>query len=186
MSEVDVGGKIQAYRKALNMTLKELANSINITSSMLSQIERGLANPSISTLRLIAHALNVPMFQFFVEETKSEDIIITQDKRIKINPSNENNEGVTYELLTPNLKGNIEYCIMTLEPGAKSSEFPKSHVGEEVCYMLSGDMILYYDSQTIEVKENTSLCIPPNIIHKWENRTDRTAQMIFAVTPPIF
>lgn len=60
--------KIKEYRIAKNLTIKELAEKANITSSMLSQIERGLANPSINTLKLIAQALDTPLFKFFIED----------------------------------------------------------------------------------------------------------------------
>ena len=47
-----------------SMSLRELAKRAGTTASMLSQIERNLVNPSISTLKSIAQALEVPMFKF--------------------------------------------------------------------------------------------------------------------------
>ncbi|EPZ54464.1 helix-turn-helix family protein [[Clostridium] sordellii ATCC 9714] len=46
------------------MTIKEVANITGVTPSLLSQIERGLSNPSINTLKLISKALDVPLFYF--------------------------------------------------------------------------------------------------------------------------
>ena len=39
----------------------------DITPSMLSQIERGSANPSIQTLKVLAKALDVPTFSFYLK-----------------------------------------------------------------------------------------------------------------------
>lgn len=63
--DLGLGKKIQNYRLNKKFTIKELAEKIGITSSMLSQIERDLVNPSIATLRAISKALDVPLFMFF-------------------------------------------------------------------------------------------------------------------------
>lgn len=65
IEEIDLGKKIQDFRNMRSMSLRELAKRAGTTASMLSQIERNLVNPSISTLKSIAQALEVPMFKFF-------------------------------------------------------------------------------------------------------------------------
>ena len=56
---INIGQRIRHYRQLQGITLKTLADRVGITSSMLSQIERDLANPSINTLKLISSALNI-------------------------------------------------------------------------------------------------------------------------------
>lgn len=51
MENIDIGKKVEKYRKAKGLSSRELAKLAEITPSMLSQIERGLANPSIQTLK---------------------------------------------------------------------------------------------------------------------------------------
>ena len=51
-----------------------------MTSSMLSQIERDLVNPSIATLRAISKALDVPLFMFFKEEN-NEELVVRANSR---------------------------------------------------------------------------------------------------------
>ena len=65
MDNYNLGLRIQSIRQKQNLTLKEVADKANITSSMLSQLERGKANPSVETLRKEASALEVPLFAFF-------------------------------------------------------------------------------------------------------------------------
>lgn len=55
----------------------------DITPSMLSQIERGSANPSIQTLKVLAKALDVPTFSFLLEDTNTDDLIVRSHKRKK-------------------------------------------------------------------------------------------------------
>jgi transcriptional regulator with XRE-family HTH domain/quercetin dioxygenase-like cupin family protein len=49
------------------MRVAELAREVGVTPSLISQIERGLSRPSVSTLFAIAQALDVPVDAFFRE-----------------------------------------------------------------------------------------------------------------------
>ncbi|MED2991582.1 helix-turn-helix transcriptional regulator, partial [Bacillus thuringiensis] len=53
MNNINVGQKIMAFRKDAGLTSKRLAELADITPSMLSQIEKGITNPSLQTLKLI-------------------------------------------------------------------------------------------------------------------------------------
>ena len=57
-----LGQTVLSYRKKNNMTIREFADYAGISTSLISQIERGHANPSLNVLELIAKALNVPLF----------------------------------------------------------------------------------------------------------------------------
>ena len=65
MEDMDIGGRIQEYRKAAGIGLRELANRAEISASMLSQIENNIVNPSINSLKNIAEALDIPLYKFF-------------------------------------------------------------------------------------------------------------------------
>lgn len=68
MENIDIGKKNWKQRKEKGLTSKELAKMADITPSMLSQIERGSANPSIQTLKSTqAKALDVPTFSFYLK-----------------------------------------------------------------------------------------------------------------------
>ncbi|EHO18370.1 hypothetical protein HMPREF9466_02327 [Fusobacterium necrophorum subsp. funduliforme 1_1_36S] len=70
--EINIGKTIKNIRISKGLLLKEVASKCDISSSMLSQIEKGNANPSLNTIKAIAQALEVPLFTFFInsEETK--------------------------------------------------------------------------------------------------------------------
>ena len=68
MVEVDISKNITTYRKMKDLTIKELATLTGVTPSLLSQIEKGTANPSINTLKQISYALDIPIFNFFIND----------------------------------------------------------------------------------------------------------------------
>ena len=81
MEELNIGKKIQDFRNARNTSVRELSKKSGITASMLSQIERGLVNPSINTLRAIANTLDVPLFYFFKEDPEKEELVVRKNNR---------------------------------------------------------------------------------------------------------
>ena len=57
----DVAEILRTQRKLARLSLRHLANMTHVSDSYLSQVERGLYEPSPEVLKAIAHALNVPL-----------------------------------------------------------------------------------------------------------------------------
>jgi transcriptional regulator with XRE-family HTH domain len=54
-----LGSFIRSQRKLANLSLRDLAERTRISNPYLSQVERGLHEPSVRVLKAIAQALNV-------------------------------------------------------------------------------------------------------------------------------
>jgi transcriptional regulator with XRE-family HTH domain len=67
----DIGRRLSAYRAQRGMRVAGLAREVGVTPSLISQIERGLSRPSVSTLFAIAQALQVPVDAFFREPAQA-------------------------------------------------------------------------------------------------------------------
>jgi transcriptional regulator with XRE-family HTH domain len=182
MAEINIGKKLQTFRAEKGMSIRELAQASGVTASMLSQIERGLANPSIKTLKDISETLNVPLYLFFKEEEETE-IVVRKDKRRTMGKPEE--QDTVYSLLTPGSMGNIEFCIMELHEGAESAKMV-SHIGEEVAYVLDGPIEVYVDENHYVLETGDSIRIAPQSLHKWANHSEKAAKIIFAISPPSF
>lgn len=175
--------KLSAARNSKGFSLRQLAEKINATPSLLSQIERGLANPSLNTLRMIAVSLDIPLFSLFTEPTNVNKLITRANNRKKIIFPHSNWE---YTLLSPDLSGAIEMVLMTIPPQSQSSEISLSHTGEEVAYVLSGTVILYLEDSMETLEKGDSVKITSGLRHLWKNDSDANVEVIFAVTPPSF
>lgn len=184
MNEVDISKNITEYRKRKELTIKELANLTGVTPSLLSQIEKGTANPSINTLKQISNALDIPLFNFFISDNQTEDLVVRKGNRNKIMFAED--DSFAYELLTPNSQGMIEFMLMKIPPKESSSKELFSHKGEEVAYVMKGSVSLHLMNSIIELNCGDSVKIPPHSNHKWENMSDEDCEVIFAVTPPSF
>ncbi|UOE53533.1 helix-turn-helix domain-containing protein [Bacillus sp. CMF12] len=181
MENIDIGKKVEKFRKEKGYSSRELAKIAEITPSMLSQIERGIANPSIQTLKVLAKALDVPTFSFLLEETKTEDLVVRFNERKHMIVEN-----LSYELLSPDFTGTLATAIMNIPPDTSSSEKLLEHKGEEVAYVLEGKIKVYLNEAEYILEAGDSVKIPAYMKHKWENNFDEKAAILFSVTPPSF
>jgi len=182
--KINVGLAIKNIRIKKKISLKEVAARSGISSSMLSQIEKGNANPSLNTIKSVANVLNIPLFKLFLENTdqKSEiNILKKEDRKIM------STKDIDYELITPNVPTNLEVMKMTLKKkGSETSLTPKPHKGEEIALVLNGKVEIIIEESTATMVSGDSVYIPTAKNHKWKNLYDGESIIIFAVTPPEF
>ena len=179
--ELQIGQRIKTFRMKLGKTIKELAEQAQITSSMLSQIERGQANPSLNTIRLLSQALNVPMFRLFMDDIGVESEVVRKNKRRHIMEN-----GLDYELLSPDTNGNLEMLQFSLKPGKDSCTTPMGHTGEEIAIVLEGSTELTLGEEQCVLNEGDSVRIRSGVLHSWRNIGEEDLVLIFAVSPPTF
>jgi transcriptional regulator with XRE-family HTH domain len=181
MENINIGKKVETYRKSQRLSIRELASRADITPSMLSQIERGLANPSIQTLKILAKVLEVPTFSFLLEEVNTGDLVVKADNRKEMMIDN-----VSYELVSPDISGNLASAIMNFPPHSSSSEKLLEHKGEEVAFVLEGKLRIYLEGEEYLLQTGDSVKIPSYMKHRWVNDFDEKSAILFSVTPPSF
>ena len=78
----ELAEKLKAFRSTNRLTLKQLAEKAGCTDAYLSQLERGLANPSVMILKKIATALGVKVADFFVGPEPNENDVVLKEIEI--------------------------------------------------------------------------------------------------------
>ncbi len=86
----------------------------------------------------------------------------------------------------PNLDGALELALMNLLPQTASSMEPVAHKGEEIAFIMEGQVKLYLNDEVLLLNTGDSVKIPPYAKHKWENTSLNKVTVIFGVTPPSF
>lgn len=155
-----------------------------MTASMLSQIERNLVNPSINTLKLISMAPGRSDVQVFPQRGGGPGPGGPRDARITL--GRPETEDIVYELLTANVSGDIEFCMMHVPGKNDSHNVETMHHGEEVAYVVKGRITVYVNDVPYELEEGDSVLIPPESLHRWKNDGDEECDVLFAITPPSF
>ena len=180
--EEGMGARIRRRRVQLGMTLSDLAEASGLTKSFVSQIERGRNSPSISTLRGIAAALEVPMFYFFQAEQTTEPVVRLAQRRVVTFQ----NTGLKYEFLTPDLQRSIEMLELRLKTGQHTGPRPLSHDGEECAVVTEGTVEIEVAGLTYNLETGDSIYIGALQPHRVFNPGRDTAVIISAITPPSF
>jgi transcriptional regulator with XRE-family HTH domain len=179
---ITIGEGIRRERLRRGLTLAQLASQVTLTVSALSQIERGASDPSLNSLRRIAQAFDVPMFQFLVG-TAQRDVIVRKDRRIKLTFPNRELE---YELVSADTSGEFEVLSLSLHPRGTTSVRPNSHASEESAVVLRGSVVAEVAGQEYELWAGDSVKIHRELPHKFTNLADEEAELLIIISPPTF
>lgn len=175
-----LGLGIRAERQRQGLTLAQVAERAELSPSALSQIERGVMDPSIGSLRRIATALRVPFFQFLVDPSTPHPVVKRQERRTIQFP----NRALQYQLLTANLRGPFEVLSLDMTPGAASGEEPLGHDSDECLVVLSGRVEVQMAGHCYCLEDGDSITIQRNLPHRVVNIGCTSAEVLMVISPP--
>ena len=164
------------------MSTSQLAEATGLSQSAISQIERGVVDPSLRSLRAIAATLNTPIFALFLD-SPSKDIVVRRERRRTFSPPDYRGR---YELLSPDSNGRLELISMFLEPGTVSSEQPLCHAGDECMIVLEGKAEIIAGQERFQLDAGDSIYLKEGIPHQVVNVGDGNLVAIVAIAPPSF
>lgn len=177
---MDIGSKIKRLRLANGLTLEELANRSELTKGFLSQLERDLTSPSITTLVDILEALGTSLPEFFNEKEDEQIAFKKEDFFI-----NEQDDYMISYIIPNAQKNQMEPILLTLESGKESMTIDP-HEGEEFGYIMQGKVSLVYGEKTLTVKKGETFYIKGGVSHYLKNTSETIAKVIWVSTPPLF
>lgn len=179
---MEIGNKLKHLRIQNNLTQEELADRCELSKGFISQIERDLASPSISTLSDLLQCLGTDLKDFF-NDAADNDVVFTKDD-VFIKENKEDNNIINW--IVPNSqKHEMEPIIITLLPGG-TSYVDDPHVGEEFGYVLSGSVYVYHGNKRYKAKKNESFYYKANQVHYIKNSGKTNASVLWVSTPPNF
>lgn len=112
-----LGDRVSQLRQLQAMTLEQLAAASGVSRSMLSQIERGRANPTLAVTQRIAQTFGISIGELVDDPTVSANIDVVRGD----DPGTLFRTDAECELRTLSplqLEKNIEFYAVRLEPGA--------------------------------------------------------------------
>lgn len=182
--EIVVGERLRACRHRLGLSLKSLAERSQLSIGMLSQIERGISDPSLRTLSRLRAALGVPLSELFGEQpTPTATIILRADAGRRLDfPDLQ----ISKRLVSPGTARQIEMMMIELEPDGDSGPDPYSHEGEECGYVLEGQLSLTVAGANYDLKSGDTFQFASELPHRFQNSGPTRARILWIVTPPFY
>ena len=181
LSRPKVGALVRARRRQLHWTLQQLGGAAGVSVGYLSQLERDLATPSLGTLTQVARALDVGV-DYFIATPRASDALTRAGERDGFSVDG---SSIRYERLGAEFPGNVlSSFILTIPPGYHSETV--HHEGEEIIFVLDGEMTQRIDNQEMLIKTGDSLHFRGNRPHSWSNDSDRPAKVLWTGTLTMF
>ncbi|NVE01328.1 helix-turn-helix domain-containing protein [Massilia sp. BJB1822] len=177
----EVGAALQRLRLARGLTLEDLSRIAGVSKSMLSQIEREKANPTIAITWRLANALGVAIGELLADGEKNVETIRVLDAHETPTLPGAH-AGYILRILGPmELAGKYEWYELTLAPGgelASQAHDPGTH---EHLTLLHGSMELEVGNAKKKIKLGSTARYPADQQHAIRNLGKTEAKALLVV-----
>ncbi len=178
-----VGAHIRQLRLDRGMSVRELAAQTDFSASFISQVENGLASPSISSMQKIADALGVTLGEFFAAAAGGEGgyVVRAADRQTLTSGWSE----AELEVLSSRPAARLEPILIALRPGGRSAKHPFPHPHEEFAFVLAGEVTLTLGPEAHVLKRGDAVTILPRESRRWENTGTKLARILLVAARPV-
>jgi len=168
-------------RNQRNLTIHQLAAAAGVSAGNISQIERGVSNPSIKTLQRLRAALGVNLWEFLdrgeARATGEPPFVRRQSERPTIIMSR---SGLIKELLSQ-ADQNLRFMLIKMPPDSESEDVLIGR-GQKGGYVMAGRVQLKVGDSLCDLEEGDSFQFSSEIPHQVRNRSDREATLLWIMS----
>ena len=180
-----MGARVRAIRQRLGLSSAELALRAGLSVGVISQIERGHANPSLRTLERLRLALDVPLM-VLLEGPGGAGTDPAFVRRRHARPRlMVGNRGLGKEILSPPDTDGLRFMIITMPPGAQSEDV-LTGPGQKAGLVLKGQISLTVRDEQVRIAEGDSFQFPSDVKHAFVNNTDQPAEILWIMVGPTY
>lgn len=181
--EFVLGRTVRQLREDRGMAMRELAEKAGVSSSFVSQVERGIANPSVASLRRIAEALGTSIGALFDGRDTVGTFVPASERPRMVHPERKWEDF----LLTPQTARRLQVILSIIEPGEGSGDEPYSHDSDEECVIvLKGSLEFNISGEAYVMNEGDSLTFESRQLHWNRNPGPSKAEVLWIITPPSY
>jgi transcriptional regulator with XRE-family HTH domain len=179
-----IGPKLRALRKQTGLSLQQLSDRSDVSPAAIHKIEQGDMVPTITTLLKIAGALNRPVAYFVDEEQdSSEPIVFTPASEHR--PIYTSHLGIDLAGISgPYGRFFLAGARATVVPSASSGSKPMEHPGEELVYVVEGELEFAVNGHVFTLGPDDALHFRTDQAHSWANRGDTPVRAIWLALRP--
>lgn len=177
-----VGIRLRGFRKGAGLSISQLGTKAGVSNGMISQIERGLTNPSLKTLERLHIALSIPLTALLESgdpkgAATDREVVRRLDDRPTFKVGK---EGMTKELLTPSGEHEMQMMIVGLPVGVNSGDVLLGE-GEKAGWILEGSVQLTVNGRSALLNAGDSFQFPSNLPHSILNAGEDEARLLWVM-----
>jgi XRE family transcriptional regulator, regulator of sulfur utilization len=175
-----VGEQIQRLRTERKLTLDDLSRAAGVSKSMLSEIERDKANPTIAVAWRLTNALGISLDQLFAQQKPAEAIRVAGPHEIPTLSGD--NGGYQLRVWGPiELAGKFEWYELTLRPGASLTSNAHEPGTREHLTVLNGSIEIDASGATRRLKTSETARYAADDAHAIRNVGRSEAKALLVV-----
>lgn len=174
-----IGPRLRELRTSRNLSLRDLGSATGLSATLLSQIERGVTEPSLKSLRLLADYFGQSIATLFHEPAVEAAKVTRPGERALIVAEGE----IRYERVTYG-NGRLEVLLGSLEPQESSGDSPRSHDAVECAYVMAGQLTVEVEDEVFRLSPGEAITINSLRPHRYVNHGDAPTEFLVSVTPP--
>ncbi|MDO8211894.1 helix-turn-helix domain-containing protein [Conexibacter sp. CPCC 206217] len=184
------GSRLRAERERQGIGVRELSRRLDVSASMISQIERERVMPSVNTLYSITSALGISLDDLFGRERPSAErdgaaaprgpgFVQRRDTQQSLSLSS----GVRWDLLTSEPNADVEFLRASYAVGSESTpaDALMRHSGHEYGTVVDGVLCVTVGFETHELQSGDSISFESSTPHRLFNAGDEPAVAIWVV-----
>jgi transcriptional regulator with XRE-family HTH domain len=172
----ELGLRVREARQRRGMTGRQVAELAGVTSAFISQIERGQATPSISTLLRLTRALEITIGDLFDVEEPSAGTVLKRQDWVQI--SYDASEDV---ILTSDSRKRLNVVWSRLPPHESVRDIVTHGAEIEFVFVLRGRLELEVGSHRHVLDKHSSIVFDGRLPHTWSNSGSEPAEALFVV-----
>lgn len=178
---LDLGGRLKELRSKKGLSQTELSRLVGVTPSTISQVESNLIYPSLPALLKMAEALAVDVSSFFQETPLAKRRLVFSSSDATEVRLSELPDGTVYaRMLTPvDVDVKAEPLLLEIPPDRTISSHFFMHKGEEMGYMLSGELQVKVGNDLHALRQGDVIYLTNEIPVQWKNTGSSTAVMLW-------
>lgn len=164
--EIAIGRQIRTFRFKAGLNVAQLAEQAELSPAMLSKIERGVASPSLSSIKALAAALDVPVQTFF-QLGEHEKAVHTPAGKGEREETLSDFGAVAMESLGRLYRKGITfrpYIVTTWKVKADAQLMQQP--GVQFIYVLEGTWIFEHADQTYSMRPGDSILYETDAPHR--------------------
>lgn len=185
-----IGDRLREERIRAGISQRELARRLDLSASMISQLESGLSKPSVGTLYAIVTELNVSLDRVIrgedfeaVEETspspnETSPLVHPADRQVIDLAS-----GVRWEEMSASVDEGVDFLHATYEVGGSSTPDRSlmRHQGREYGYVMTGTLGIQIGFQEYELSSGDAIAFDSTRPHRLWNKGDVPVHAVWFV-----
>jgi len=185
--ETVMGQRIRRLREQTGKTLRAQAREIGIAPSSLSALENGQGGVSLKRLQLVAEHFGLHITELLGEPapgSQAGGVEIIRNCAATV-PGVRRGSGVLYQLLGSGRDHTIQPYLLSFEPGGGYDRDRIGHPGEEIAYVLHGQVELLIENECHELSQGDLIRFRADRPHAFRNASSvGVAAVVGAATPP--